>query len=108
MWNPFRKPEPDPLLLQLLATLQEQQASQARLIEKVIEQSAKQAETSQMMVKEIMDLWKPQRSPVASSMDERALAKEAEQLEWDPIPVNIFEQLDRDIGIPVDFLSDHS
>lgn len=103
MFNWFRRPEPDPLLLQLMETLRQQSEAQTKLMEKVLEQSAAQAAQSQQMVQGMLDLWKPTREPSATTLHERELAKEASEL-WDPIADNVFAQLDADLGIPAEFL----
>lgn len=103
----FKKaPEPDPLVLQLIDTLRSQAEAQQKLMEKVLEQSAHQAAQSAEMMQSVLDLWKPTRDPSTSTMDERALAKEAEENMWEPIPMNVFAQLDSDLGIPEEFLHD--
>ena len=105
MFSWFRRtPAPDPLILHLIDALQRQQDTQQKLLERVLDQSREQAATSQQMLESVLDMWKPRREPTASSMEDRALAKELEQNAWEPIPVNIFEQLDADIGIPQEFL----
>jgi hypothetical protein len=103
-WFRRSTPPPDPLVLHLLEVMQRQQEAQTRLLERVLEQSAQHVASSQAMVHELTSLWKPTREPLSSSMSERELKKEADNL-WDPIAENVFAQLDADLGIPTEFLS---
>jgi hypothetical protein len=103
-WFKQPAPEPDPMVQQLIETLRSQAEAQQKLMERMLDQSATQAAQTQELMQSMMDLWKPSRDPQSNSLDERALAKEADEKAWEPIPFNIFEQLDSDIGVPEEFL----
>lgn len=104
MFGWFKRSEPDPLVLQLVETLRSQQVAQQKLMERMLDQQATQAAQTQELFQSMMDLWKPTREPTSTSLDERALSREAEESMWEPIAENVFAQLDADIGIPKEFL----
>jgi hypothetical protein len=108
MWGWWKKaePQPDPLMLELVDALKQQQVASQKLMERMLEQADRQAAQTAEMMQSIMELWKPTRAPLASSMEERAIAKELEEKAWEPIPFNVFAQLDKDLGIPLEFLQD--
>jgi hypothetical protein len=73
----------DDVVRELLGLVREQQQQNARLIESMASQAAAQTAVFQSW----LDMFKPSATPLtATSPDERALARDARELEaWDPL-----------------------
>lgn len=88
----------DPLVVELLKTVREQQAANASIIKEVLIAQQKNAE----MISGMFDMWKPPQGPnTATGMDQRATEREdaSSATDWEPLDPEEMMEIVKHIGV---------